>query len=102
MGDELPDFFVCVYGLLADGFVIKESVFLVFGEGCLDEFTKVFEWYALEYYIGGTEWFCFLSYEFSPTAPWVFGYISYKPWLEGILVNVAKECDEVLHVVAWL
>lgn len=102
MGDELPYFFVCVCGLLADGLVIKESVFFLFGEGCLDEFTKVFERDSLEYDIGGTEGVCFLSYEFSPAAPWVFGYILYESWLEGILMDVAKECDEVMKVVAWL
>ena len=96
MGDELPDFFVRICGLLADGLVIKESVFFLFGEGRLDELTKVFERDALEYDIGCTEGFGGLSEEFVPTAPWVFGDVLYESWFEGILMDVAKEGDEVL------
>ena len=102
LGDELPDLFVRVFGFLVYGLVIEESVFLVFGEGCLDNLTEVFERNALEYYICCTEGFGFLAKEFMPTAPWVFGYVLNEPWFEGILMDVAKECDEVMHVIAWL
>lgn len=102
MGDELPDFFVRVCGFLADGLVIEKSVFLFFGEGRLDELAKVFERDALEYDIGCTEGVGGLSEEFVPAAPWVFGYVLYESWFEGILMDVPQQGDEVLKVVAWL
>ena len=85
-----------------DGLMIEESVFFLFSEGCLDERAEVFEWDALEYYIGGTEGIGGLSEEFVPAAPRVIGYILYESWFEWILMDVPQQCDEVLHVVAWL
>ena len=79
-------------------FYVKKSFFFIFGKGFFNKSCQLLKTNPAKNHIGGTESIFLLSDIFKPAAPSVFSKGGHKMRLEWVLMDIAKQSEEIIPV----